>query len=299
MMRELVFIHGRAQQHKDSVALKAEWIEAFRKGLAKSGLDLPIPEISIRFPYYGDTLHELSSRRPPDQAAEVVVRGAAGAKDEQPDFILSVLNEMLAAAGIEDSAIAAEMDPNNPVVQRGVLNWGWVQAALRVIDRRVPFGSGSSIALFTNDVYQYISSPGIRDQVDGGVRKAFTSGVSTVVVSHSLGTVVAYSLLGREGQAAGWQVPCFVTLGSPLAITAIKRAFRPNKHPACVAHWFNAMDRHDVVALYPLDGTHFPITPAVENKTDVMNHTDNRHGIAGYLDDAAVAKRIYDAVTAP
>ncbi len=74
-MRQLILIHGRSQQNKDSVALKAEWIEALRKGLDKSNLELPIPESSIRLPYYGDTLFQLASNKPPEQAAEVVVRG--------------------------------------------------------------------------------------------------------------------------------------------------------------------------------------------------------------------------------
>ncbi len=213
--------------------------------------------------------------------------------------MLDVLNEMLDKHSISDADIAAEVGSETVVVERGVLNWSWVQAALRVFDRRVPFASGSSIALFTSDVYHYLTSAGIRDQIDNGVRKAFTASSPTIVVSHSLGTVVAYSLLGRDGLASGWQVPLFITLGCPLAVSAIKKAFRPNKHPACVGHWFNAMDSRDVVALYPLDQQNFPIDPAVENKTDVQNHTDNRHGIAGYLDDAVVAKRIHDALTAP
>jgi hypothetical protein len=56
----------------------------------------------------------------------------------------------------------------------------------------------------------------------------------------------------------------------------------------------------DVVALYPLDTKSFPLdpaNPAIENKTDVRNRTANRHGIAGYLDDQEVARRIYDALT--
>ena len=57
------------------------------------------------------------------------------------------------------------------------------------------------------------------------------------------------------------------------------------------------MDERDVVALYPLDQSGFPIMPAIENKTDVDNHTENRAGIAGYLNDRVVAKRIYEALT--
>jgi hypothetical protein len=297
-MRELIFIHGRAQQHKDSIALKREWIAAFRKGLAKSGLDLPIPESSIRFPYYGDTLFDLSSKKPPEQAAEIVVRGAAKADEQERRFVLSVLNEIFAKEGITDEQITAALGPDADVLERGILNWSWVQAALQVIDRHVPFGSGNSIALFTNDVYQYINNPVIHERINKGVRQAFAPNQSSVVVSHSLGTVVAYSMLREEAHSKNWKVPLFVTLGSPLAVTAIRAKLAPIKHPVCAEKWYNAMDERDVVALYPLSKKHFNIEPEIENKTNVDNHTDNRHGIAGYLDDKDVAKRIHDALIA-
>jgi hypothetical protein len=35
---------------------------------------------------------------------------------------------------------------------------------------------------------------------------------------------------------------------------------------------------------------------SIENYSMVKNHTDNRHGIIGYLDDPSVAKRITDAL---
>jgi surfactin synthase thioesterase subunit len=46
----------------------------------------------------------------------------------------------------------------------------------------------------------------------------------TVVVGHSLGAVVSYCLLRRDGDANRWAVPLYVTLGAPLAVTAIKKA---------------------------------------------------------------------------
>jgi hypothetical protein len=297
-MRELIFIHGRAQQQKDSVALKGEWIAAFRKGLAKSGLDLPIPEVSIRFPYYGDTLFDLAAKKPPEQAAEIIVRGAQAADEQERRFMLSVLNEIFEKQGVTDDEIAQMLGPDADVLERGILNWSWVQAALQVIDRKLPGGSGHSIALFTNDVYQYISNPVIHERINKGVRQAFTPNTSSVVVSHSLGTVVAYSMLREEAHSKNWKVPLFVTLGSPLAVTAIRAKFAPIKHPVCAQKWYNAMDERDVVSLYPLDKKHFDIDPEIENKTNVDNHTDNRHGIAGYLDDKEVAKRIHDALIA-
>jgi hypothetical protein len=47
----------------------------------------------------------------------------------------------------------------------------------------------------------------------------------------------------------------------------------------------------------PLDRKNFGV-PGIENKVDVDNHTKNRHGIAGYLDDAEVASRIHEAIMA-
>ena len=58
------------------------------------------------------------------------------------------------------------------------------------------------------------------------------------------------------------------------------------------------MDERDAVSLYPLDKKNFPLTPAIDNKTNVHNKTSNAHGVSGYLGDKDVAKRIYDAVTA-
>ena len=146
--------------------------------------------------------------------------------------------------------------------------------------------------------------PPLRQQIDDGVAQALTAGRDAVVVSHSLGTVVAYHLLSTQGVTRGWKTPLFITLGSPLGISEVRKAVRgsagPLRCPPSASAWFNAMDERDVVALFPLTTAVFPLDPAqpsIENKTDVRNRTQNRHGIAGYLDDAEVARRIYDAVT--
>lgn len=298
MNRQLVFVHGRSQQRKDSIALKKEWIDAWKAGLARSGLELPIAEDAIRFPYYGDTLDQMSRGLSADEAARIVVRGEDLDRDEEA-FMREYLREVQEKAGVADAEVAAAVDPL--VRERGPLNWGWVQGILSVLDRNVPGASGASVALFTNDVYQYLSNARIGGTLDAGVRSAFAPGVETVVVSHSLGTVVAYNVLRAQGAEGELKVPLFVTLGSPLGVTVVKRRVQPRPigHPRCAAHWFNAMDERDVVALYPLDTENFDVDPAVENKTDVDNPTSNRHGISGYLGDPVVARRIHEALTRP
>ena len=310
LQRELVLVHGRSQEQKDSVALKKEWLDTLKEGLAKSGLQLPIPDDQVRFPYYGDTLGELVAGVPEEDAEKIVVRGPEGLDD--PDlqgFITRVLEEVVDRHAISDdqklaAAQAVAIARGEPaIVERGPLNWGWVQGLLRVLDQHVPGASGLSVALFTRDVYLYLKNGRLRASINKGVQQALTPGVESVVVGHSLGSVVAYWILTEQGESNGWKVPMFITVGSPLAVTEIKQTVRQElgllRHPACVGKWFNAMDPDDVVALYALDNKHFPINPQVENKTDVDNQTDNQHGIRGYLNDKDVAKQIYDALVAP
>jgi hypothetical protein len=294
-MKQLLFVHGRAQQHKDALALKREWIAALHEGLEKNGLALPISEDAIRFPYYGQTLFDLVSGVAPDRVTEVILKGANADHDERA-FMREVIQEVKQKANVSDQMVADVA--GREVIVKGWQDWEWLRAVLRTIDCTVPGASGASIALVTHDVYQYLSNIGIRDDIEVGVRQAMQPDIPTVVVGHSLGTVVSYSLLRREGQANRWTVPLYVTLGAPLAVTAIKRGLAPNKHPACVGQWFNALDERDVVALYPLDREHFPVSPEIKNKTNVRNETENRHGIAGYLNDKEVAQRIYDALIA-
>jgi hypothetical protein len=91
--------------------------------------------------------------------------------------------------------------------------------------------------------------------------------------------------------------PLYVTLGSPLAIRPIRNQFVPLRFlKPPVDAWVNAFDRRDVVALYPLDAANFPVAPPIENHGRVNNHTNDRHGVAGYLDDASVADRILAAL---
>lgn len=293
MARRLVFLHGRAQEGKEAGALKSEWIKAFKDGLAKSGLSLPIAETDIKFPYYGQTLYDIVSGKPKEQVARIIIRGPAVSSEER-DFMLAVLREVCAVKGVPQEEIDAVAE--EAVISRGILNWELVQRMLQAIDRCLPGGSAASIAIATNDVYQYLRNPNVSGDIHSGVREAFASDTPTVVVSHSLGTVVAYRMLREIGPAASWKVPLLVTLGSPLAVTEIRRRVAPIGHPACVGKWFNAMDERDVVSLYPLNSRHFDIDPAIENKTDVDNFTDNRHGIAGYLADAEVAKRVHAAL---
>lgn len=287
-MRKLVFVHGRAQEGKDPVQLRQTWINALKEGLAKNGLRLPIDERAIAFPFYGDRLDQIIAAR--DDDSTVLTRGRRG--DElEIRFTRQLLDEMRLAAGITDRMIIDAS--GDQVVEKGPLSWGWVHAVLRALDR-VPGVSSTTVNLFTRDVYVYLHQPGVRDEIDKLVRDSIPDNEECVVVGHSLGAIVTFGILRRDERHLS---PVrYVTVGAPLALTAVRTSFEPLKCPMCVKEWFNAKDARDVVALHALEPPHFNVTCGIINKKDVKNPDDDPHGIVGYLADPEVSKTIYEAL---
>jgi len=304
-MRLLVFIHGRSQELKQASQLKREWTAALDEGLQQSSLPATAAlGVEIDFAYYGQALYDLVGGLTDEQAARVVVRDTspgAGAKtqsnEEQDRVALEIAREICTVKGVSPDVIDGVSAETLPwVINRGIQNWPPVLRCLAALDRHCPWVSTAAIATLTQDVYQYVRNPGVRDAIDEGVSAAMRAGEPTVVVSHSLGTIVAYSVLKQFGHVKHWEVPLLITLGSPLGITAIRKLLSPIKHPVCVGAWYNARDAEDVVALNPLDSAHFAVRPTIEDTSHVINDTPNKHGIVGYLKDATVARRIYGAL---
>jgi pimeloyl-ACP methyl ester carboxylesterase len=288
-VRRILFVHGRDQQGIDPAVLRAQWLAALRRGANSLGRQLP-DQLDVSFPYYADVLDRYTHGIP--TTAEVQTRG-----DDQSDegflaFEASVAEQMRQGAGISENSVDEIYGPNPQ--PRGPENWRWVQAIVRAIDQHGFGMSSDTIEIFMRDVYLYTNHAGVRNQVDHIVSAMLTE-EPTIVVGHSLGSVVAYNVLRTDTRRL--QVPVLVTIGCPLAIRAIRDQLVPLSFPKPpVGVWSNAFDPRDIVALNPLDAANFPVSPAVTNYNQVKNHTDNRHGIDGYLDDPTVARWILDAL---
>jgi hypothetical protein len=98
------------------------------------------------------------------------------------------------------------------------------------------------------------------------------------------------------GKANGWNVPAFITLGSPLAIRAVNRLLPSVAKPTCIGAWYNGRDPKDTVALFPLAPDHFPDLGIIAKNT-IVNRSPNHHGIEEYLGDADVARWIHTELT--
>jgi len=286
----LLFIHGRSQQGKDPAALQREWEATLDQGLVRAGLPQPA-NVKVVFPFYGDELDGLVRQIDAPLMEGIVAKG--GTEDmEELQFRAEVFAELAAGNQISDAEVQAFYagDPQ----EKGPLNWKWVHALLRSLDR-TPLGD-KAIDNFTRDVWVYLTYPVVRDKIDRMVADRLTPG-KWVVVGHSLGTVVGYNVLRAAAGRGDVEIARYVTVGSPLGVRAIRRRLEsPLIMPGCVRDWYNAYDARDAVALYPLDAHNFPIHPPIENNGTVDNITDNRHGIVGYLNDVGVARKIAQAL---
>lgn len=291
---KLVFLHGRSQEDKDPLVLRQKWVAALRVGLDKAGLELPIDEWDILFPYYGNALRDVTSDSP-DSLATV----RFPLQEHQGHFSCAVLQDCLDEIGVTKEVISATTPPNDPLAERlsVAASNEFFQKGLQLLDRYVPRARTRLIEATAADVSLYLNDPEVQGYIDNGVAQAFRDceAEETVVVGHSMGSIIAYHVL-RQAGIVDCPVKALITVGSPLGMHVIRDALEPIEHPPNVGYWFNAYDERDVVALNPLDAENFPVTPAIKNYGGVENDSDNHHKIRGYLSDRVVATAIVKAL---
>lgn len=281
-------IHGMAQGGKDPSELKATWIDTLSQGLEKADEELP-SDIKIDFPFYGDTLELFAKRTKLPDVQDVISKGH-GQNDEFEQFMRNALDEMLAGSNITEDEVSKDAG-DLPVAEKGPQNWKWIRAIARSIDRR--FGDVAEFAIerFLKEVFLYVNTPGVTAAINSIVEEK-THPEETIIVSHSLGTIVGYKIALENKRRM--KLRKIVTVGSPLGLNAINRHLGVPKNPAEYG-WHNAFDPEDIVALHPLDDKHFPTDPEIVNNGEVKNPTENQHGIIGYLNDVLVARVICEA----
>ncbi len=285
----LLFVHGRAQGGKDPNALKQVWLKSLEEGLAIAGTSLPTG-VTVDFPFYGDVLDAEVERLAAPNRNEVSAMGS-GENDAYSRFMVSVLTEVQKNASLSDAEIRSEMDSD--VGAMGPENWEWVQAIVKVLDKRFPGLTSLTFEVFLRDVFLYLTSRTMRRKINKIIEAELTN-EPTVVVSHSLGTVVCYDILkDRNFQ----NVKGLITLGSPLGIKGVSGHLGLLRHVSPKREWLNAYDERDIVALNPLDEEYFPVNPRISNNNRLKNKTDNRHGIVGYLDDPSIARKIVEMMS--
>ncbi|MCE5290725.1 MAG: serine protease [Nocardiaceae bacterium] len=275
--RSVVFIHGRSQQGRDPELLRRSWTAGLNKGLTLAGVGT-IDPADVYFPFYGDRLVEDVGTR--ESIADDLGGGLYG--------------EMIAQA-----AENAGMPPDGEVeAPEGLGSFGsGVVSKIRTQLAWLAARSGlddSIIASIFKDVAAYLDNEETRGKVlDTVVADLPTSG-EVVLVSHSLGTVVAMDLLTRLSPNV--EVKLMVTAGSPLGLDAVykKLLVHGPTRPSRVGKWLNTWYAGDPIAIgCPLRRSWGPNLLEM----NVENPKARAHDIAEYLAHPEVAQSIHQGLT--
>jgi hypothetical protein len=143
--------------------------------------------------------------------------------------------------------------------------------------------------LASTDVKKYLKSgsgPEIRERVIG----LFPDGEPVIVISHSLGTIVAYDVLASFDGSR--EIPLWVTLGSPLGIGNVQKRLNGGSEPPApvpkgVGAWHNLADDHDPVAVEITLADEFSPSGFVNDHV-VENRAFLNHDLTGYLNTTEV-----------
>lgn len=286
----ILMVHGIAQGGRKPGDLETIWAETLQEGFHLARKPWPVT-VKIDFPYYGDALDALVAQSKLPTPADVVAKGRGQNLDFEK-FMQSTLEQMQQTASIPDTDVRAQMDPAASQ-EKGIQNWGWVQAIARVIDNRLTPASNFTIEKFLREVFVYIARPANAKVIDDIVVAKLTA-EPTLVIGHSLGSVVAYNVIKRQRRTV--DLRGFVTVGSPLGLRAVSVKLGVAENVASPVSWYNAYDERDIVALNPLVKPWFPVDPKIVNNNQVKNNTDNRHGIVGYLGDKQIVAQVAAAL---
>lgn len=280
MAATMVFIHGRGQEFKDPAVLARTWQAGLAAGLTKAGRP-QLAGVPVVFPFYANLLYQITAQVAQDP---IQLEALPAGPDEPgplhpylPADVGTLERELLKDLALSAGAPVAE-EEGLGIDQ--VLSWGaardaltWIAAHTRV-DQAI-------IADHLRDVAVYLTRA--RSQVLALVRKAIPPAVPIVLVSHSLGTVVARDLLDDvqlRARATFW-----VTAGSPLGLEAVQRNLLTPGALNPGVDWLTAYDVHDIVALgHPLRPTWGPPLRDI-----AVDNGDSPHSIERYLGHPEVA----------
>ena len=299
MNATLVFLHGRGQEFKDPERLRRSWLAGLGAGLVRAGLPAgALDAVPSVFPFYGNVLYGITA----DLARDPLeLESMSGARDEPaplhpylPEDVgrleQRLLHDMTRSLAPPPQAEEpdADLEGLGAIVEAGrrALSWDVARNGLLALARYTRFDQ-EVISAHLRDVAVYLTRG--REEVLAAVRAGFPDGGSVVLVSHSLGTVVACDLLNDPEIRDRTRL--WVTAGSPLGLEAVQHNLRPRGPRPVGVDWLTTYDPQDVVALgHPLRSW-----GAVRNVR--VDNGGSPHAIDRYLSHPATAGAIATATT--
>lgn len=313
-MPHVTFIHGLANK-PEAESLHRIWRRALARGAG--GLDLGSSGVTSSMVYWADVLyaapdpnvadHESTAERTAEQVdgggdAEIPI----GDTEAERTYLAAARARMTRLSDAEIAAAKAAEQASPPVRPAAGTIAARPPAGMAPTLERIPLPwwiKERIMKAYIRDAYLYLFDkrfsprPGVSYEVRQEIRRRFLAALRHpqvthphVVVSHSMGTMVAYDCLKRVPASA--TVDALITLGSPLGVDEVQDKYKPEWSRAdgfpgarLGRDWVNIFDRLDVVC---------GADPALANDfraanvrrivdTQVRNDGAWRHSVVKYL----------------
>ncbi|OTG81696.1 hypothetical protein [Acinetobacter sp. ANC 4648] len=295
---KIIFLHGMNQQNYTADSLKEHWTSIFAKGIDELCLKVNVEQLNIVLPFYGDlmTKHQLSNKFDLDAflPKSILNFHLNHHRAIEPDIQLSNLN-------IPELPIFTKTQILSLSTRLYLASQFAKDIALKeffTILNNFPKLQESLIHKFLIETYMYLTCSEFMQEVNQRVLESLEEGEEHIIVSHSLGTVIAYNLLQQLDPK--FCIQRFITLGSPLAFRMIQcKVIHPIIHPKSLCgDWYNFYSDDDFLTAFPLIEAPFNFRPAIRNKK-ISTFTNMPHKIVGYLQHPAVIKCILEPILKP
>lgn len=290
MPATIVYVHGNGNQVRAEL-LKALWDQAVF-GREMGERSRMAYWASLR---YDEPLPDSRAWGEPELSDEPELESAAPAAEPTESFIARVRSEAGEGLEIEPAGDRLAGWLERMSYTADALAEGEAATAPDAPQAEVlPLPRDARVAIFRalvrvafKDVHAYFFG-GCMEPMRKVVRDALPGPDGPVIVlGHSLGSIIAYDVL-RESAGGGRQIPLFLTVGSPLAVTEVQDLITaPLEVPAGVAAWRNVADCRDLVASDPTVRPEYA-PPEMCADFAVRNDSFTHHAIRRYLPTAPV-----------
>ncbi|HTM79763.1 hypothetical protein [Asticcacaulis sp.] len=304
-MTKVLLIHGINNEDNSAKNILDTWVKALTAGVAAAGKSMP-KDVSFKAAFYGETLAVETASWGDTQESTTTMGADSPDKDYADPELAALYREFQEKYNIPDSAVIDHLDDGDEVAAVNTMAKGihkqWLKAIARALEAVLPTRGKYIAQVFLKQASAYLRKPGLKEKIDGMVYDQVFKGLAAdekvIVISHSLGTIVAYDILRMHRQDLSAKL--LLTAGSPLGIEIVKKRLGPPL--ICLKNaptWINASDPNDFVALKPeLTAQNFGCEK-IDNIAGLNNGEEDAHSIEKYLAQRRVGQAFIDAYLAP
>lgn len=269
-MSQWIGVHGINQQYLGREQILGRWRPALIAGLEWATGGRPMPDLDLAF--YGSLFRKAYDDSDDKGAADPAsATGLADLDEDEIADLVSALAEIAGPGEVGDAPSKLGLWLPAPLV-----------TSVGVLERRFPGAHRIPVLRILRQVGKYLRDPDVKAQVDQITATAAAN--ATVLIGHSLGSVVAYEYLRQH---PGHSVKLLVTIGSPLGLTMVRKRLATGD-PG-VDRWVNVRDPSDPVTAAGNLSRWWPqsLSRRADNGTDA-------HSAERYLSSKAVGTALKD-----